>query len=105
MFGSKFAGVYASNTLPKKLARDKFYIVNTDPNYSTGEHWLALYNGYVYDSFGRSAGTLSKYLKGRGLKRTEPDVEQKMTETNCGARSLAALDVAKKYKTNGFKKI
>lgn len=49
-------GIYSSNDLPT-LLKSGFYIVNTDPNYLPGSHWVALYinkNNYAYyfDSLG-----------------------------------------------------
>lgn len=39
-----FKGVFASDQLPKKnVSKPSFYIVNTDPSYKSGQHWIAIY--------------------------------------------------------------
>ena len=73
LFGKRFRGVYASN---EKRPKKGFMIVNTKPRGTTGEHWCAIADGLLYDSFGRDASG---------------DAEQDMREKNCGQRSLAWL--------------
>lgn len=53
-----FGGVFPINLLPIHFEKPKFFIINLDPHYQTGSHWVALkfdINGYAYyyDSFGR----------------------------------------------------
>ena len=76
LFGRKFGGVFASNEKP----RGRYCIVNTMPRGTSGEHWLAIAPGLVYDSFGRQ-----KYGDYTG------DAEQAIQQTNCGQRCLAWL--------------
>jgi hypothetical protein len=52
MFGADWRGVYASDNV---LPSNGCYIVNTDKKSAPGEHWMAVHNGYFYDSFGRTA--------------------------------------------------
>ena len=56
-----FKGVYSSNTLPKLLKSEKkmFVVVNLDPSYKNGSHWIAMmktpknkHNVY-FDSYGK----------------------------------------------------
>jgi hypothetical protein len=53
-----FGGVFPRDKLPKKFEEYPVaLVVNTDPSYKSGEHWVALYinseNDYEYfDSFG-----------------------------------------------------
>lgn len=52
-------GVYARNEIKppgKKFARTA-YVINTDPSYKRGKHWVAIYidknrEGYYFDSYG-----------------------------------------------------
>ena len=43
------------------------FIINVDPHYKGGSHWCSVYKYgpyfYLYDSFNRKAGQLSKYWK------------------------------------------
>ena len=53
-----FGGVYASNQLPHEVMYPGYYVMNTDPHYKPGEHWIAAYftdDGQVeyFDSYGR----------------------------------------------------
>lgn len=41
---NNFKGVFASDQLPRKtVVKPSFYIVNTDPSYKPGQHWVAIY--------------------------------------------------------------
>ena len=73
LFGKRFKGVFAAN---EKRPKKGFMIVNTLPRGTAGEHWFAIADGLIYDSFGRDASG---------------DAEQDMREKNCGQRSLAWL--------------
>jgi hypothetical protein len=59
-----FGGVHPSNHLPQEIAKTPLcIIVNTDPSYKPGTHWLALYidekcKVEFFDSYGR---TVDKY--------------------------------------------
>lgn len=56
--GSKFCGVYAENTLPRRLKTYPCgFVVNTDPKSRPGQHWVAFYfsspeKGEFFDSYG-----------------------------------------------------
>ena len=103
LFGPRFAGVYARDTLPKKLAPTsawdplRFAIVNLDESHQPGSHWVAICQlphgrRIVYDSFGRHPSII---LPGEaGLMSTESDAEQVPAETNCGARCVTWLLIA-----------
>lgn len=56
--GSHFLGVYAIDQLPKlKTNGACCFIINTDPSYLPGKHWLAVFvknrEGECFDSYGR----------------------------------------------------
>lgn len=88
LFGDLFRGVYPSDMIPS-LISGQCLIFNLDKRNQPGTHWCAMYKHgrsvYYYDSFGR------KVLKGAGALSSDKDVEQKMTENNCGQRCLAWL--------------
>ena len=49
--------VYAANHLPNTIATPCAIVVNTDPDYKPGAHWIAIYidksrNGEFFDSYG-----------------------------------------------------
>jgi hypothetical protein len=63
----KFAGVFAKDQLPA-IVKNKpiFYIVNTDPIASPGEHWIAMYIGdevEFFDSLGRNPNYYGERLE------------------------------------------
>jgi len=93
LFGDKFIGVFARDTMPK-LEKGQYLIFNLDTSDKPGSHWVALTNDLVYDSFGRDM----KHVTQTG--QTDPDAEQSKTELNCGARCIAFLAV---YDTYGSK--
>ena len=52
--GAKFVGVFPRDILPQPI--DGAYVINTDPHYKPGQHWVAMYlnggRGEYYDSLG-----------------------------------------------------
>ena len=104
LFGSKFVGVFTSDTIPSFLNDKHFLIANLDTSNQPGSHWIGIVKDkkrrLVYDSFGRKATTiLSKVPNIDKYVNTELDVEQHIKEYNCGARCLAFLMV---YYKHGF---
>lgn len=105
--GSAFVGVFPSDKIPRLNSLRKYAILNLDKSNEGGSHWIAIArtegrNGktYVYDSFGRGHTKIipSLALSGNGrVINSDLDAEQKMHETNCGARSLAWLIVFDRY--------
>ena len=98
VFQMKFHGVYMSDQIPRNLSRRRPYaIINLDKSNQPGSHWIAVaYRGpkklWVYDSFGDLNEPPSQLmtLYPRSVL-TDPDAEQSLTETNCGARAMAWL--------------
>ena len=87
VWGKKFKGVYSSNSkIPKGYS-----ICNVDAIGEPGSHWLAICDGVIYDSFGRTIKPLAKDLS--RFKDVDLDAEQSKKENNCGARSLAFIFV------------
>ena len=100
MFGDQFIGVFASDQIPSQIDRGDMMIVNLDAHNEPGSHWVAICKDekdiiWVYDSFGRNIHRIlpSIYNGTRKIKSTERDPEQEDTESNCGARCLAFLQV------------
>ena len=63
--GKNFLGVFAKDHLPAALPpfRPLLLVVNTDPDYKTGEHWIAIYIGArgcgeYFDSYGKEPPSL-----------------------------------------------
>lgn len=101
----KFRGVFPSDKIPKLNEIKPYCILNVDRSGQPGSHWVALArmnNGdtLFYDSFGREGNKLIKNLEYSGNGRivdTDRDKEQKITETNCGARCLAFLAITDEW--------
>jgi len=104
---SKFAGVFPADQIPKLAKRSPYAIVNLDTSDESGSHWIALARKdgkvYFYDSFGRPNKSILPLLKSSGngtTVDTDKDAEQEISETNCGARSMAWLILFDKYGVN-----
>lgn len=86
----KFLGVFSSDRIPKLINMNEFCIVNLDPSYKPGSHWVSFSSDLFYDSFGRPLNTLldrnNNLMK---IKDTDLDPEQEIKENNCGQRSIA----------------
>jgi len=112
LLGVKFKGVYPSDKIPKLNDLSPYCILNLDSSKEPGSHWVALAkygDGCMfYDSFGRRNTEIIPNLKFSGNGRiidTDRDAEQKILETNCGARCLSFLCIMDKYGANIAKMI
>ena len=101
IFGERFLGVFSSDTFPKYVKQSEMFIINVDPHYKGGSHWCAVYKHgsyfYLYDSFNRKAGSLSKFWKSKKIISANTDRDQSYNEDSCGARSLSWLCLADTY--------
>jgi hypothetical protein len=108
LLGRAFKGVYAADTLPPLTTTGPAYlIVNADSHDQPGSHWMGLAKSgkslYFYDSFGRTPATilpnLPTYAAANGLRLVagKSTPEQKREQNDCGARTLAWLELFKKY--------
>lgn len=105
LFGPKFIGVFASDTIPKHIPKGACLIVNLDNSKGSGEHWLSVCKHpkknelLVYDSFGRNLHHIipTIFERKERIKTTEKDREQKQNQNNCGARCLAFIAIFLKY--------
>lgn len=114
LFGVKFKGVFPSDKIPKLNDLSPYAILNLDRSKEPGSHWVAIAKNdkdditLLYDSFGREGNKIIKSLNYSGNGRivnTDLDAEQKVKETNCGARCLAWLVVCDMYGFENAKKI
>ena len=91
LFGSRFKGVFAYDDT-FELKHGEMGIFNLDKRNQPGSHWCAVVKDkrhyIMYDSFGRTIP-----LKQKNIIMTEEDVEQDISEQNCGQRSIAWLIV------------
>lgn len=100
LFSSDWHGVWASDQVPS-LSDGQLAILNLDKSHEPGSHWIAVARDgddmVVYDSFGRKSRKIIRSLFGKGLDIIDSDYdsEQRIVETNCGARSMAWLVVYK----------
>ncbi len=95
LFGNKFKGVYAFDR--KVNFEPGFYIINNGTRASGGIHWFGVSVDknkkiLTYDSFARKKEN-DKIMQGSAYTATEDDVEQDISEENCGARTIAFLSV------------
>lgn len=104
LLGGNFYGVYPSDKIPKLNNIKCCCILNLDKSGEPGTHWIGIYKfgnkTLCYDSFGRRHTQIIKNLKFSGngiIYDTDKDKEQKIYETNCGARALSFLMCCKKY--------
>ena len=101
----KFKGVFPSDKIPKLNDLAPYCILNLDKSTEGGSHWIALVktdsdDSIVYDSFGRDHKKIIPSLNYSGngrIKNTDRDSEQKISETDCGARCVAFLIFYDKY--------
>lgn len=62
-----FQGVYASNRIPEHNPLGKFFIINTEPSWSPGKHWVSIYFPFhslpeFFDSLGKCPSFYSNYI-------------------------------------------
>lgn len=109
LFKTEFMGVFPSDKIPKLNKIKNMCILNLDRSDQSGSHWVSLVYDYdegksmLYDSFGRKNSKIINKVNYSGNGRvidSELDPEQKISESNCGARCVAFLCVFHKY---GFK--
>ena len=104
IFGKDYLGTLCSDQMPKYIKNDQCFILNTESSKSktNGVHWVGFYKLnnklFYYDSFSRSKTELSKYWKNKKMYNANTnDVDQAVTEQNCGTRSFAFLILMRKF--------
>jgi hypothetical protein len=87
-----FIGVFPRDQLPIIKSYPASFVINTDPSYKEGEHWLGFYfdrnkTCYFFDSFGNSPEyfNLGKYTKtfSNSVEYNEDQIQGFFTNT-CG---------------------
>jgi hypothetical protein len=65
-----FGGTYPIDKLPKRVQYPSCFVINNQPSYQTGEHWVAVYftknkNAVFFDSYGNNPSfyKLTKFVK------------------------------------------
>lgn len=62
-----FKGVYAADQIPTVTTYPSAFVVNTDPRYRGGQHWVSIYfdgvkKGEFFDSYGNKPMHYSQYF-------------------------------------------
>ena len=117
LFGMNYMGTFAADEVPdigkgvnEGTITNKsplYLIANLDTSDGPGSHWIGLAFDagtkkiWIYDSFGRDTNKiiplLVKKFGKNNLRMADDDSEQKITEDDCGARSLAFLYIFDRY--------
>lgn len=108
LFGSRFAGVYPKDHIPRLTRETPTCIVNTDPLALPGEHWMAMcldlrnpakQKIHIFDTFRRKHTTLieSKYLdennEYKGVDLQDKIFKQPKKANFCGQASLSFIQI------------
>lgn len=102
-------GVFSTDNLPQKEIIKKSYIINTDPSYLPGKHWVVVYfpkdsSGEFFDSLGRSPASYSHYILDFLIENSSKEfiyntqVLQPSRSSTCGMYCLFFLY----YRVRGF---
>jgi hypothetical protein len=104
MLGVKYKGTFPSDKIPRLNDLSPYCILNLDKSTEPGSHWVALAkhgnDSILYDSFGRDNKKIIPNLRYSGngqIFNTDRDVEQKISQSNCGARSICWLKFLDEY--------
>ena len=97
LLGNKFKGVFSADNIPT-LQNEQYCIVNLDRSYESGSHWVSLARKnnktYFFDSFGRNDKQILPLLSKSGngkILNTDSDPDQRISEYNCGQKSIGFL--------------
>jgi hypothetical protein len=121
-FGDQWMGVVSVDKVPENIPKNHYLVVNLDESNLPGSHWVGIVGDkarkgsnkndvLLYDSYGRDpADIVPKLSKRMNIKSTDKredgahdeDAEQGVLETNCGARTLAALILHSQFGRNAF---
>ncbi len=121
MFGEKFLNVYSADRRPRFHGKKKYAIMNLDPSWMPGSHWVAVIKDnndlLVYDSLARKSTKILPILFKGGAGNvidTEYDKEQDtkrdingkiIREDNCGQRTLSSIAVYDMFGKDMFLKL
>ena len=104
-----YAGVFARDELPEKVAYPSCLIVNTKPRHHTGEHWLAIYydlkgHANFFDSYGNppSYFKLESFLENTSKSWSYNNIRVQGYSSFCGYYSLLYLLERSRNRSNNF---
>jgi hypothetical protein len=111
LFGEQWLGVYPSDIKPHQLMKHvkqgpNYGIINVDGKNDPGSHWLSIYwnapddKWIIWDSFARKSKRLiPAFIKTIGYRYIDLNEksDQKSSQDDCGARSMAVLLYIKKH--------
>lgn len=103
LFGSKWLGVYMSNSKIPKTPKQAYFIINVDKIGQRGSHWMGVYRTtnntyYMFDSFGRRSDRLvPSFTRGKIIIDSDYDADQHDSTDICGSLCLSWLVVVRDY--------
>jgi len=104
ILGVKYKGTFPSDKIPKLNDLSPYCVLNLDKSTEPGSHWVALAkhgnDSILYDSFARHHKQIipALHYSGNGrIIQPDDDVEQKITQQNCGARCISFLKFFDEY--------
>jgi len=108
-----FAGIFSCNTVPEHLNMKRyFYIVNTAPSFTSGEHWILIFvdedKTIVFDSLANVSSfyslcfkTFLKKLCSNSILIANEIQIQSNTSSSCGVYCIYfAIELCKQYSIN-----
>lgn len=86
---SRCKGIFSADTIPKRIAVQKFVVFNTAPKGHRGQHWVALFridkDTYEYfDSLGAKLDFMRSVLSVNGTVQFNETQLQGQTSDSCG---------------------
>lgn len=100
-----FGGVYSYNRLPLVVNKPKSIVINLDPSYKEGSHWVAVYfdnfgRAFYFDSYGRKPeGNILTFIERnshRGIIHSQFKY-QTNESSNCGYFVVLFILLAKRF--------
>lgn len=107
-----FGGIFPLNRLPLVFKKPRLFIINLDPSYQQGTHWVAVHfdrlgYAYYFDSFGRPpAGQILTFLERfapRGYQYSKDKIQDD-NSTSCGYFCVLFVKLSPKKFFKIFKK-
>ena len=106
-FPKLYFGIFSQDTIPRRIPRKCYLIVNVDKRSQSGSHWLGLYkngkNVWVFDTFARKSSKLVPFLVKQFNKQqirvidTHRGKDQTDAQEDCGHRVISFFMMVKKY--------
>ena len=102
LFGDRWGGVWARDTLPAVSQTRRGYIVNTDSSTGPGVHFIGVLDDAGRRYFSDPLGSAGRAQRAQ-LVALQPhpfsddDPEQRIDERTCGPLAMAAVGVGLRY--------